>query len=160
MTCSKFPTALCAGLELKGLGSCPEYILDMEASKIIEKALTGTDVVVEDGPILAAACLLAFVQANWTGPPCPESFPDPNRTDCLGKLSIDGETVYPLVKFPWLLVLGKWLTDKEGCHWWSLRANYLNQRILDNNSSTLTEGIERGIREHCVKLGKVIGGEI
>jgi tetratricopeptide (TPR) repeat protein len=152
--------ALCAGLELEGLEECPKFILEVEASKILEKILADTDVVVENGSILAAACLLAFVQANWTGPPCPESFPDLDRTDCLEKLSIDGETVYPLVKFPWLLVLGKWLAVSEGCHWWSLRASYLNQRILDNISSTLTKDIECGIREHSVELGEAIGGEI
>lgn len=59
--------------------------------------------------VVAAAALLAFMQSNWTGPDLPQPLRDElnksndTRSAVIGKLEVDGETVYSEVAYPQLL---------------------------------------------------------
>uniref|UniRef100_A0A672FP63 Tetratricopeptide repeat protein 27 n=1 Tax=Salarias fasciatus TaxID=181472 RepID=A0A672FP63_SALFA len=113
---------------------------------------------------LAAACLHLFAQSNWTGPTrcltvslvrlslslslclCP-SPRQPSSLDeaVLSSLLLDGESVYPLVSNPLLLLLSRVVLTRcssrmDGLQllpWWTLRYVKLHQQILEATSPQL-----------------------
>ncbi|CAG8717496.1 11891_t:CDS:1 [Acaulospora morrowiae] len=107
---------------------------------------------------VAAACLNAFVQSNWTGPIL-ELEPHELLPNVIGErhgegelnkkalemLSIDGEDAYHLTpRALYLLFARIILVENESkfsilksAHWWGQRILFIQQRILDNASETL-----------------------
>lgn len=135
------------------------FIQEIQASKLLDEYILSGEIAQKD-TTLAVACTLAFVQANWTGPLPPDSFPDLTRGESLKFLQVGGEAVYPLVRFPWLLVLAKAIfSNLDGYEWWYMRVLYLNQRILDNPSSVLAEAIEDLIKKYGDSMGVATKGE-
>lgn len=102
----------------------------------------------------AIACLLAFVQTNWTGPTLPNDFPDWGREVHLQRLVRDGEMPYALVRFPWLLSLAQDLLAQERdapWAWWYLRSLSLQGQIFDASSASLTVMIRELVEEHLTQ---------
>ncbi|PJF17358.1 hypothetical protein PSACC_02794 [Paramicrosporidium saccamoebae] len=153
MTVTMSP-GMAAGLEDFTRVGCPVEHLQIHNALEIFTEYLSTGTICKDSA-LGTACVLAFVQANWTGPYLPESFPDPSHGECVKKLQMGGEAVYPLVRYPWLLVLAKECLDG----WWLLRALHLNQRLLDSPSSELVEMMEVLITANVSKLGELTAGE-
>ncbi|XP_014292840.3 tetratricopeptide repeat protein 27 [Halyomorpha halys] len=110
----------------------------------------------------------AFIQSNWIGPEfkAPESltvlltpmvrkcFPDDkprhkNVADCIElMLSEDGEEICSSILNPELLVMaqaifGSNLSELRTPDWWLLRSTYIQQQILDEQSPTLQEQLNR-----------------
>jgi len=94
---------------------------------------------------IGAAALQLFVQNNWTGPYVDlyESSQPKDRS----LLSVDGESVYHLVRFPQLLALSKEiflnakLTTCVTNRWWALRVLKVHQSLLPELSQTLLNKI-------------------
>lgn len=157
--------SFCVGIqELFSIGNVSEYILQKNAPFVLEKLFSASSaggdnvVILERDDILGAACLMVFVQANWTGPTLPKTFPDPYREDCLNSLQLNGELCYPLVKFPWLLVLAQKLLSNT---WWSCRASYTHQRLLDNPTPTIASFLESTLTTKTMEsLVKEYGPEL
>ena len=101
--------------------------------------------------ILAATCLRAFTQLNWTGPevavrpsqilidennaPLDISDEGLNRR-CIEELTQGGEPAYHLAKSTAFLVIAKSLLSRKYAHlksvvWWRLRAEFIHQQLLD-----------------------------
>lgn len=111
----------------------------------------------------AIACLLAFVQANWTGPALPSDFPDWGREEHLQRLMQDGEMPYALVRFPWLLSLAQNILAQEGdaqWRWWYLRSLSLQGQLLDAPSASLTQMIRDLVEEHLMQAFEIWGPTI
>lgn len=114
------------------------------------------------------ACMNAFIQSNWIGPDykAPESltdlltpivrkcFPEDqprhnNVVDCIQlMLSEDGEEICSSIQNPELLVVaqaifGSNLSELRTPDWWLLRSTYIQQQILDEQSPTLQEQLNR-----------------
>lgn len=90
--------------------------------------------------------LKEFIRLNWTGPVTENSkekcleFQENQRSQrALDMLTLDGEIPYPLIRFPYLLVIAKVLliNNKK----WYRRALFTHQRLLDNHSETLKNEI-------------------
>ena len=101
--------------------------------------------------ILAATCLRAFTQLNWTGPEVAvgpsQILTDENNTPldisddgfnrrCIEELSKGGEPAYHLAKSTAFLVVAKSLLSRNYAHlksvaWWRLRAEFVHQQLLD-----------------------------
>jgi hypothetical protein len=100
--------------------------------------------------IIAAACLQAFVQANWTGPDLDVSALDvlvfPSSDDALdhalnrkatSELAYGGEPAYHLARVPIFLRLADLLLNVPAykhCRsvaWWRLRTWMVRQQVLD-----------------------------
>ena len=126
--------------------------------------------VTEQFEVLCAgiACMSAFIQSNWTGPEykSPEScinlisasvqknFSDDiprckNVSECLRlMLSEDGEEICVSIINPELLIIaqaifGSNLSELRTPDWWLLRSTYIQQQILDEQSPTLQETLNR-----------------
>lgn len=89
---------------------------------------------------LAKECLQHFIQNNWLGPyePLPENLStiqQENGGKILSLLVSDGEYPYRLVKDPILLLIACKSAAKHS--WWSFRALFIQQRILDEPSASL-----------------------
>ena len=101
--------------------------------------------------ILAATCLRAFTQLNWTGPdvqirpsqiltnendsPLEISDDELNRR-CVGELAYGGEPAYHRAKSTAYLIIAKSLLSREYVHvksvaWWRLRTEFIHQQLLD-----------------------------
>ena len=101
--------------------------------------------------ILAATCLRAFTQLNWTGPevtvhpsqiltnennaPLDISDDGLNRR-CIEELAQGGEPAYHLAKSAAFLIIAKSLLSRKFAHlksvaWWRLRAEIIHQQLLD-----------------------------
>jgi tetratricopeptide (TPR) repeat protein len=101
--------------------------------------------------ILAATCLRAFAQLNWTGPDVPirssqiltnennsplDISDDELNRRCVGELTYSGEPAYHRAKSTAFLIIAKSLLSREYVHvksvaWWRLRAEYVHQQLLD-----------------------------
>uniref|UniRef100_A0A672FKP0 Tetratricopeptide repeat protein 27 n=1 Tax=Salarias fasciatus TaxID=181472 RepID=A0A672FKP0_SALFA len=122
---------------------------------------------------LAAACLHLFAQSNWTGPTVRLDTRDlltsqPSSLDeaVLSSLLLDGESVYPLVSNPLLLLLSRVVLTRcssrmDGLQllpWWTLRYVKLHQQILEATSPQLfslaQSSMEKGVGE------EMLSGEI
>lgn len=120
----------------------------------------------EKSLLVAIACLQAFVQHNWTGPSLDfqlydlieSSTNDAKNQNAfwLNLLVIDGEQPYALTRQPELLVISlhilQSLDDKIAANdlssrfnllidWWKARALWTHQRLLDNRTGTLYDGL-------------------
>ena len=72
---------------------------------------------------IGAALLQLFVQVNYTGPALSEeelgwthlpTHPDRDlHVDLCKSLEVDAEEIYPLIKYPSLLVLSRWLLVED-----------------------------------------------
>lgn len=151
---SGWSPSFCAGVnKLASIPDVEEYILRSAAVSRI-KALVGSGQdslsggQVEKDDALGAVCLMAFLQANWTGPSLPASLPDLCRREALEALQLDGEVCYPLVKFPWLLVLSQRLLSNP---WWVCRAAHAHQRLLDNPAPTIVALLESTLTEDAAE---------
>ena len=87
--------------------------------------------------------LKAFIQECWTGPPIKGTdfnFPFPNL---LGLLEVDGEPVYSLTPYPILLIVALAVFESDSVSdlpfiaWWRLRAYFIHQKILENQTGSL-----------------------
>lgn len=97
----------------------------------------------------AIACLLTFVQANWTGPALPGDLPDWDRETHLQRLARDGEAPYALVRFPWLLSLAQdCLARQDDAQWWYLRSLGLQGQLLDTPSASLAQAVKGLVEGH------------
>lgn len=137
---------------------------------VVNSYLSKHVTVTEQFEVLCAgvACMNAFIQSNWIGPEfkAPESltslltpvvrkcFPDDiprhkNVADCIQlMLSEDGEEICTSILNPELLVLaqaifGSNLSELRTPDWWLLRSTYIQQQILDEQSPTLHEQLNR-----------------
>jgi tetratricopeptide (TPR) repeat protein len=95
--------------------------------------------------VIAAACLQAFLQENWTGPPVDlpvsallsTSLSDKLiRAKSMSELALGGEPAYHLTKLPILLRISQLLLQLPykyliTAEWWSRRAATVHQLILD-----------------------------
>ncbi len=101
--------------------------------------------------ILAATCLRAFTQLNWTGPDVPirpsqiliNENDSPLDIDdgelnrrCVGELAHGGEPAYHRAQSTAFLVIAKSLLSREYVHvksvaWWRLRVEFIHQQLLD-----------------------------
>ncbi|RIA89238.1 hypothetical protein C1645_825126 [Glomus cerebriforme] len=107
---------------------------------------------------VAIACLNAFIQVSWTGPNLDlepqDILPTIIREKCnddelnkkvLDLLSADGEEAYHLTSRTLYLLISKIIlveneqvyTDLKTSLWWTQRALFLQQRILDNVAGSL-----------------------
>jgi len=101
--------------------------------------------------ILAATCLRAFTQLNWTGPdvsirpsqiltnennaPLDIGDDELNRR-CVGELAHGGEPAYHRARSTAFLIIAKSLFSREYAHvksvaWWRLRTEFIHQQLLD-----------------------------
>ncbi|KAJ3124310.1 hypothetical protein HK098_001222 [Nowakowskiella sp. JEL0407] len=105
---------------------------------------------------IGIACLYSFLQNSWTGPPSDDSalFPglsdDENfRLQVVEYLKSDEEHPYNLTPKIFLLVFARIILHDslekfksiKSAHWWAARTLFVQQRILENPSSTLREEI-------------------
>ena len=123
----------------------------LEQSLISEQNSTSTKEGELFALLLAATCLRAFTQLNWTGPdvairpsqiltnentsPLDIGDDELNRR-CVGELTHGGEPAYHLAKSTAFLVIAKSLLSREYAHlksvaWWRLRAEFIHQQLLD-----------------------------
>ncbi|XP_013420464.1 tetratricopeptide repeat protein 27 [Lingula anatina] len=110
--------------------------------------------------LLAAICSLQlFVQNNWTGPPTnkdpvqflpyEESEFEKIKYHVLDSLQVDGESAYPLARFPLYLLIAKTLLQDcresmSGCisnDWWLFRCLVTHQKLLQERSPTLKTAV-------------------
>ncbi|KAJ0004840.1 hypothetical protein NQD34_011054 [Periophthalmus magnuspinnatus] len=112
--------------------------------------------------LLTVSCLQMFAQSNWTGPPLdvqdseilpPALLQTQVRASVLSSLLIDGESVYPLVSNPLLLLLSRVLLTRvlhsgslKLVSWWTLRYLSLHQQILEACSPQLLSLAQSSIR--------------
>lgn len=117
---------------------------------------------------IGVSCLNAFIQSNWTGPEfkCPDLlttiltptlrnfYPEnevfyKNIEECFRLvLSEDGEEICSSISNPQLLIIaqaifGSNLSELRTPDWWLLRSTYIHQQILDEQSPTLQEQLNR-----------------
>lgn len=149
MTCFEPDNFLSAGLDLGPLKevSLDEFIFANTTDK--------------SSSLYAVACILSFVQTNWTGPPQP-SLDTISPSDNIPKLADYGESIYALVKHGWLLATAEDILSKASAEaaWWYLRALFLHSRLLDNISEGLVIKIEGLLSANVDRLAKIVGGEI
>lgn len=160
------PVSLLLGIiDVSTMERICDYIAGEDSVNILERLFSSPSAGIEtssaDRSRLGVACILAFVQANWTGPPLPEAFPDLRRTECLERLQVDGESAYPLTKCPWLLVLAlNLLRDTSGpCRWFYFRAVWLHARLLDNLVPSLAATMESIVSACVDEIASAYGGE-
>lgn len=123
-----------------------DQIQNLNAEGIYKSLIRGgeTGLLLGNPDDLVEACLAAFVQANWLGPPLAKNFPDCNRDLALERLASCGEQPYPLVKYPWLLDLAlKISEDMTVSQSWKLRALNLHLYVLDGLSEELLNRMVR-----------------
>uniref|UniRef100_A0A8C3AQ27 Tetratricopeptide repeat protein 27 n=1 Tax=Cyclopterus lumpus TaxID=8103 RepID=A0A8C3AQ27_CYCLU len=116
---------------------------------------------------LAVACLHAFAQSNWTGPPVsirvsdllPEALLSSQvRGRLITRLLLDGESVYSLVANPFLLMLARVILTKCSSKMaglqllpcWTLRYVGLHQQILEACSPQLLDLAQSSIDQENV----------
>ncbi|CAL1578486.1 unnamed protein product [Knipowitschia caucasica] len=103
--------------------------------------------------LVAVSSLQLFAQSNWTGPDLDLEDSDllplalrttQVRSSVLASLLLDGESVYPLVSNPLLLLLSRVLLSSlcssgslQLVSWWTLRCLSLHQQILEACSPQL-----------------------
>ncbi|KAI9346687.1 hypothetical protein BD770DRAFT_436967 [Pilaira anomala] len=99
------------------------------------------------------ACLNSFIQVNWTGPTLSfsvselfsfdkDSFEPKLHTACLNSLSVDSEEVYHLTQQLGLLVIARTLLKAVHQNtltgsFWSMRATFIQQQLLDEFTGSL-----------------------
>lgn len=157
------PASFLLGIDVPNLDTIWDFIEQHDVINILNTTLDSTRDDSSNASLskLGVACLLAFVQANWTGPSLPTTFPDLRRAESLERLQTDGELAYSLTKYPWLLVLAlDILHNAFGSYrWFYFRAVYLRSRVLDNLAPTLVAEME-DLSASCVEsIAAKFGGE-
>nr|XP_023659857.1 tetratricopeptide repeat protein 27 isoform X1 [Paramormyrops kingsleyae] len=164
-------------LNLLGGESGPKETIESHLEKrVLAFLATGGDDQTEREAVLFAlsvACLHLFSQSNWTGPPVtvhvedllPRSLlqdyaePSSLTTAILNSLVLDGESIYPLVSKPFLLLLARVLLVSCGdklesfqlLPWWTLRCVGLHQQLLEERSPQLL-GLAQQCMDRVIKL--------
>ncbi|XP_071441326.1 tetratricopeptide repeat protein 27 isoform X2 [Hetaerina americana] len=122
-----------------------------------------------DALLCGVACLQAFIQANWTGPPvnetevlnrypwlkgCQYVLPD-SREEICTHLALDAEGLTPCVVLPHLLLIARiilytnvWrLCDLQSSRWWSMRYLFVHQQVLEEKSPQLHDALKKLLGE-------------
>ena len=125
--------------------------------------LGNIEVIRQELMAIGIAALAAFLQSNVTGPPLPWSVQrtllsqqvcdKPERLETLRRnlrasLTVDGEAIYSLTPHVELFVLAKRILNRDDLiqehgpyRWERLRVNFWHQRMLNDASASLQQGI-------------------
>ena len=125
---------------------------DNPDSKLIRSGNYAAAFKSQDVLVSGIAHLLAFIQANWLGPPL-ELAPSPDFS--LQDLASGGELPYKLARHLPLLASAKELLKPTGdfiADWWYLRCMFVHQKLFENPLSAIKEPIFEVIAKYNDRL--------
>lgn len=163
MTLPKFPPWICLETDLDTIENPAAFLLECKAPEIFQGFVESGAIGDSIDPKIGCVSVLAFVQANWVGPPLKEDggFSDFHREFCLERLATDGEPAYRHTRFPWLLLLAKEIFSQgKSPSWWLPRTLFLQQRILDSAAGSIMEIISKHMSENLDSVALRYGPEL
>jgi len=131
---------------------CVDVVLDVVKRNI--DALPNDESTFQELLILGVACLLAFVQLEWTGPPLEEFVECAQESSSSAAnaeaLSCDGETLMSGVTCPHLLLAANAVLSHSAIDtfypsrsWWHARCLFVHQQVLSGAAASLRDALEQ-----------------